>query len=949
MALVTEFRPVSHDFHPDGVHGAAFIGVKAADAQWFYRFDPAFIEVRDVLTCQDKVFASLSTADVKQRFKDLIKDNEVHFVNVHDAYVSEFHVLVLVLRDLTENKDHVFLWNLLTLHLQLLVSPQRLLTAATVTPQQAVMNHSNGRDSSSASMDLDDEEEEDDAEEEEGNRVRIRGNRRQLLVLGHRAGWISIYKFTVSYAGQVNCAKEPIHEECLLSGDITSFATLSNKHPEAIPVIVAGTEDAKVFVIKYNATHESKKLQMLMALEDLKSRTLPITSITLERTEDNLDILVVGQGVLSGANTSGECPTVSIYTLRHQRSDYRLLGYVQPPMMEGEVTTGGKTLSATVSEDRTGLRIHCAFSIQLDNSTLRSNLTTVQIINNDVQNLDVVEMAANEGGTLLDISPQSNSYELVVLYLNKLVNYVQAADVESNRREFGAAEGDDEHESILRDLTPSYGTFFQDKGRFNYTDSELSEIERRRELLGGKLFYDRLLEFLELPEVFYPPKNHDKQRNLWTNIYHHGNLETDNRNCLAYYLLKDQHGDISEQFLSEYMIPPKFVDLMNGFWALDHFEFKNAILYLSRPGLTVDWVEEVIDAVYEHGSAHLARQFIVAANLKLSSDRFVESKMRILLETDFTEAFYFQRSFAPLTCDRHQVVQTEHGNDGKDWNSKERSERLFCYLLDYCFLDKPNRTAIKTFLLLSMSEHEEQMFIRYCDNYSGLTREVGQEYLIMYYVNHCRYLEAVRMHRKLYAAEKEKEVNEKFHRDATERRNSRQFGDKKSSAAKGQELSKSVKRKVLIDNLMMVLPSTQRIILELEQEQEQEKETHAKSLNSPERQPITSLPSFRVGHESHKAVSKTKKTAVADTQSTASRGIVQSLMHEVDGPLTSLRGMDLDWASRSLSEHLLGAEEEEEQEVEETANEETSSDAPEAVQDQVASNVGSSQSVMELE
>ena len=236
------------------------------------------------------------------------------------------------------------------------------------------------------------------------------------------------------------------------------------------------------------------------------------------------------------------------------------------------------------------------------------------------------------------------------------------------------------------------------------------------------------------------------------------------------------------------------------------------------------------------------------------------------------------------------------------------------------------------------------MFVRYCDHHSGLTREVGQEYLIMYYVNHCRYLEAVRMHRKLYAAEKEREDSEKFHRDAIERRNSRQFGEKKNSADKGQELSKSEKRKVLIDNLIMVLPSTQRIVLELEQEQEQE--THAESLNRSERQPITSLPSFRVGHESDKAVSKAKKSAGADTRSTVSRGIVQSLMHEVDGPLTSLRGMDLDWASRSLSEHLLDAEEEE-QEAEEAENVNGSSDVPDAAQDQVVSDGGSSQSVME--
>ncbi|KAG0214347.1 hypothetical protein BGX28_002164 [Mortierella sp. GBA30] len=941
MALVTEFRLVSHDFHPEDDHGAAFVG-KAADAQWFYRFDSTFIEVRDVFTCQEKIFASLSTVDIKQRFRDLIRGDEVKFVHVRDAYVGEFYVLVLVVRDTQEERDHVFVWNLLTLHLKLLVSPQRGLTAVTVTPQQAIMvshrlvkswgkgpsprpqpsppvsprslisdGSRSSRSSSSssllqshhlshdttASIDLDDEEEEDDCDEEDDNRIRIRGNRRQLLVLGHEHGWVSIYKFTVTFSGQVISAK------------ITSFATLSNKNLEAIPVIVAGTEDAKVFVIKYNDVHGSKKLELLMALEDLKSKTLPITNITIQRTEENLDILVVGQGRLPGASESGEYPIVSIYTLRQQRSDYRLLGYVQPPMMEGEVASGGRTLSATVCEDRNGLRIHCAFSTLIDNSTLRSNLTTVQINNNDVQNLDVVEMTANEGGTLLDISPQTNSYELVVLYLNKLVNYVQAADLEWSRRELGNPEGEDGQESILRDLAPSYATFFLDNGKFTYTESELTEIERRRELLGGKLFYDRLLEFLELPEVFYPPRTHDKQRNLWTNIYHHGNLETDNRNCLAYYLLKDQHGDISEQFLREYMIPPKFVDLMNGFWALDHFEFKNAVLYLSRPGLIVDWVEDVIDAVYQHGSAHLARQFIVAANLKLSSERFVDSKMRILLETDFTEAFYFQRSYVPSTNENHQDIKGDKDVEEVSSSLGERSERLFRILLDYCFLDKPNRSAIKMVLLLTMTEHEEQMFVRYCDSHSGLTREVAQEFLIMYYVNHCRHLEAVRMHRKLYAIEREKEEEEQFHREALERRNSRQFGATATGQGQGhgQELSKSQKRKMLIDNLIKVLPVTQRVALELELEQDVDGTTKTSA-----HQPITSLPTFRAGHDDKdKTTKRNKKMNGAESHSTdydSSKGVIRSLMHELDGPLTSLKGLDLDWAIGSWNDYRLGPE-----------------------------------------
>lgn len=77
MSHPTEFRPVAHEFFSEGFHGAAFIGAKAADAFWFYRFDSSFIEVRDTFTCHDKVFASLSTAEIKQRFRHLLKSDKV--------------------------------------------------------------------------------------------------------------------------------------------------------------------------------------------------------------------------------------------------------------------------------------------------------------------------------------------------------------------------------------------------------------------------------------------------------------------------------------------------------------------------------------------------------------------------------------------------------------------------------------------------------------------------------------------------------------------------------------------------------------------------------------------------------------------------------------------------------------------------------------------------------
>ncbi|KAG0289527.1 hypothetical protein BGZ96_006957 [Linnemannia gamsii] len=960
MSHPTEFRPVAHEFFSKGFHGAAFVGAKAADAFWFYRFDSSFIEVRDTFTCHDKVFASLSISEIKQRFRHLLKSEQIQIVNVQDAYVGESHTIVFVVREGDEDRDHVFIWNLLTLQLQWLVSPPRLLTAATVTAQQAIMvrhrlvkswgkpqsrpnslrlstssllsssfslispsssvpplispgSARSSRSSSSSSfhlqkgyqgpasptsIDLDEDQEDDNVDEDQSqSKGRIQNNRRQLLILGHRNGWMTMYKFTVSVTGQISCNKEPEHEKWLEDGSIICLATLSNKSTRVRPVIVAGTSEGKVVVIRYDDAQEGNKLESLMTIKDLHSKSLPITNLTLEPTKDDgLDLLVVGQGSWpSGSNGSKELPAVSMYYLRLQKSDSRLLGYVRPPTVEGEVSTGGSTLTATVSEDSNGRRVHCIFSTDFENAPSLTHLATVQINQNDVPEPDVTSMDDVGGGTLLDISPQTNSYELMVLYLSKLVSYIKTADIESNRLESEWAEGAEGSEFARRDVAPLYNTFFQEKAKFTYSDSELDEIEQRRKQLGGRLFYDRLLEFVELEAgVLYPPKNHAQQRNLWTNIYFNGNLEADNRNCLAYYLLKNQHGDISEQFLREYRIPTKFVDLINGFWALDHFDFKTAVLYLSRPGLQVDWIEDVIGAIAQHGSPQLARQFLVAAGLDYTSEQFIDTKMKILIETDFTEAFYYQRS--PAVTDRHSSTDSQYAAD-----PAERKERLFTALLDHCFLDKPNRKGIQVLSQLTMNETEEHMFIQYCDGHSGLTREIGQEFLIMYYVNRSRYMEAIRMHRKRLVVEREKDEAEKFHRDAIDRRNSRQFGGDQNGRGPSSQnnLNRSQKRQVLIDQLIKVLPASQKLILELEKGQQRDPSCSGSLLG---RTALSSHLSFNVGRDvqDHQNGAK-QKTLSKSEHASGSKGILLTLLDETNAPLTSLKGLDLDWVTRSLT------------------------------------------------
>ncbi|KAF9385780.1 hypothetical protein CPC16_007829 [Podila verticillata] len=895
MENATELRPVSHEFYiDDDYHGAAFVGAKAADAMWFYRFDSSFIEVRDIFTCQDKVFASLSTIDIRQRFSQLLTSGELRIVNVQDAYVGEFHTLVFVVREVPEDRDHVFIWNLLTLQLQLLVSAPRLLTAVTVTAQQAFMvshrlvkswgkdrdrPHSlsdpsliiNGsRSRSQDSIDVNNlDEHEDENESFVDQRRPIQGNRRQLLILGHRNGWITVYKFTISLTGEVTCGKDPAHEKCIHNGSITSLATLSSQSAKEVPVVIAGTSEGKAMVLKYDDRDDKDALPVLEQIKHLRSDVLPITSITLESTTDNSGmILAIGQSLPRG-QISQEYPAFSIYRLRLTKPESRLVGYVKPTVPEGEAITRGKTLAATVSEDGNGLRIHCAFEFDLDQGSSISELSIVQVNPKELERLDHVRMLVSESGGLLAISPQTNSYELLILYLNGLKTYVNAADISRSQQEDEWAEigqGPDGK----KDLTPIYHTYFPDTSKFCYTEAEMEEIEQRREQLGGKLFYDRLLEFVDLETgALYPPRSHPIQLNLWTNIYFNGDLEADNRNCLAYYLLKNQHGDASKQFLREHVIPPKFVDLMNGFWALDHFEFKNAVLYLSRPGLTVDWVEDVIEAICEHASPQLARQFLIAANLDLSTPKFITTKMKALLHSDFTEALYYQRSISGKTA-----TETLQDNDQMSVDSTLTQEHLFYMLMDHCFLDKPNRKVIHELSLLTMTEAEESLFIKYCDSHSGLTSTIAQEFLILYYVNHARYMEAIRLHQKLLSIELEKDDAEKFHREAIERRNSRQFGGDNNTGGK-PAMSKSQKRQVLMNRLIAILPAAQKMVLKIEEERK--KATGANKA------------SFAIGEE--KTLDPT-------------RSVVQSLMDQVDAPLASVKALDLDWITKSLAQNL---------------------------------------------
>ncbi|KAG0243954.1 hypothetical protein BGW41_000787 [Actinomortierella wolfii] len=641
-------------------------------------------------------------------------------------------------------------------------------------------------------------------------------NRRKLLILGHSNGSVTVYKFKITELGEVTCAT------------ITAIAAISAQGPGTFPTIVAGTKAGFVAILNTSGKGNMLKVDV----DDLGSKKLPIQDITLVPTSDKaVTLLAVCQGFIRGSTAHNEKPCVSIYHLRLNHSDFLTLGYVQPDVEPGMVVSGGKTLAATVSDDRHGLLVHCAFRVDLNHQEQQSSLKTVRVGRGEIEVVDKTTLrVSGHSGNLLDISPVMNTNELQLLYLNKLESYIPAfrpADESSSTSVKATLNAKDEAAQRQRWVPESSHWIEDDITATTYTESTRTKIEERRQQMGGKLFFDRLLEFIELPSkpgALYPPRNHAQAKNLWVNIYHNGQLELESRNCLAYYLLKDQTTDVSADFLQQHWISPAFVHLMNGFWALDHFQFKNAVLYLSQPGLTIDWVEEVIRVLLELGSPRLARQLIMSAGLEFNTRSGMSLMMRVLLRSDIGEALNYQRqqrqkamerrkarkeqaatTTAGSSDDTEAVVLNEEQDEDKDGFvlSQAFYEELFGQLLAFCFEGddssnrKPNKEAIHDLSRQTLSRYEEQALIRYGESHpaNSQTRIVCWEFLAMYYVRHSCFLEAIGVHQRLL----EDELNMAGNDDDIK--------------------SKSEKRQEMIRQLKDMLPEPQIKLLEVQEEE----------------------------------------------------------------------------------------------------------------------------------
>jgi hypothetical protein len=153
----------------------------------------------------------------------------------------------------------------------------------------------------------------------------------------------------------------------------------------------------------------------------------------------------------------------------------------------------------------------------------------------------------------------------------------------------------------MLDITNIEAVFGTQKRPFSA--SLVSEIRSMQQKLGGKLFFHRLLEQLQIPgphtrpltscilmpraaSTLYPPNGPSQLRELHSLIVS-APCQEHHKQSLLYYLAKDlsqgKDANFSEVFQKKCNLPQKYLICMQGLWCLDRMKFEVFWMAIGEP------------------------------------------------------------------------------------------------------------------------------------------------------------------------------------------------------------------------------------------------------------------------------------------------------------------------------------------------------------------------------
>ncbi|KAI9697844.1 MAG: hypothetical protein M1820_007631 [Bogoriella megaspora] len=183
------------------------------------------------------------------------------------------------------------------------------------------------------------------------------------------------------------------------------------------------------------------------------------------------------------------------------------------------------------------------------------------------------------------------------------------------------------------------------------------EINDNRRTLGNKLFFDRLLEVLNIAgkESFldsnyisliptasdpYPPKTNKDLRELHHAIVN-AQIAEHYKQSLLYYILRDckdpnePDRSLAYEFANANYLPERYWIYVSGLWELDHLQFRNALEELTDPSLIPTFSEEIFATLLRHAKPEdrgLALAYYHTVSPPILDDKVREEFLEYLVE-----------------------------------------------------------------------------------------------------------------------------------------------------------------------------------------------------------------------------------------------------------------------------------------------------------------------------
>ncbi|CAG8544790.1 6934_t:CDS:2, partial [Scutellospora calospora] len=561
-----------------------------------------------------------------------------------------------------------------------------------------------------------------DDENQKLNQARTTASASYLIVIASAIG-ISLYRLLPPEEGF--CSKfrviEEHYQQLYTREPVSAVNVYVSSHQlhgtNDIPFIIAGGMRGLIEIFSYEF---DLKIQQIQSIEPPVSLA-PITHIISRPPHaDNKGLIIVGHGGLDPALNDDFIeqidpkPIIRFFKTSFGFGDRSCQEFEQS--FEGRPDLNvikGRIVAITSTADG----IDYTLCVALESIYLEKDA-------NDGPELAIFKIEGAQTISLIcweNISALCNS--LPVLDIDAPIRYARCEILLPDRTVFFDPNIKTQYE-VPYDLKPSFTEWF-DKAEFikftPYASITFNGIRSRRNQMDGELIFDMLLQFVNIDPESYPPLDIEALKTLFDEILKSNDIDMLRKHCLVYYLLKDWQAFSKrhQKYAARYLIPPNFLCLMDGYWALDHWQFAEAIRFLTEPTVTVDWDIKVMQVLLKHVGPYDALKYTNLNSTQEKSPENIEIYMEILLQCDICEALLFQR--------QHRT----HADD----------LALFKKLLDFCFLPKPDADRLNTLLNTVMDENECAFLKKYCESDDQETRK---HFLIMYNIHHGNIIESIK-------------------------------------------------------------------------------------------------------------------------------------------------------------------------------------------------------------